>query len=128
SWAPELSNAAYRKIGPLYWRVATVDEGNNVGAFTTARISAGRTMTVRLRGSLRRNATSRITVFVRGANRRALRGATVSVRGAGVRAHSKRTSRRGTATFRLRPTAKGSVTFTVRRSSYGDETKTLRVR
>ena len=128
TWAPDLTNPAYHKKGPLYWRVATVDEGNNVGAWADKTISAGKKMTVTVRGSLRRNATRRITVIVRGSNRKALSLATVRVSGAGVRTQSKRTSKRGTVTFRLRPTKKGTVRFSVSRSTYATKAATKRVK
>jgi len=118
SWAPDLTKVAYRKSGPLYWRVATVDEGNNVGAWASKTISRGKTMTILLRGSLRRGATARVTVIVRGSNRKALPLATARVSGAGVRAQSRRTSKRGSVTFILRPTKKGSVKFSVSRAGY----------
>jgi hypothetical protein len=127
SWAPELGKPAYRTSGPLYWRLATVDEGNNVGAFVTNRISVGKSMTVRFRGRLRRNATSRLTITVRGSGR-ALPGASVKVRGAGVRATTRRTNRRGTASLRLRPRARGRVTIQVARAGYADKIVSVRVR
>ena len=128
TWAPDLTNPAYRKKGPLYWRVATVDEGNNVGAWASKTISAGKKMTVTLRGSLRRNATRRVTVIVRGSNRKALSLATVRVSGAGVRSQRKRTNKRGSATFSLRPTKKGTVRFSVSRSGYAGKAATKRIR
>ena len=61
SWAPALTSPVYREGGPLYWRVATVDEGNNVGAYVGGRV--GRQAAVgRVSGRLRRNATSGLTV------------------------------------------------------------------
>ena len=127
SWAPELVRSAYRS-GPLYWRVATVDEGNNVGAFTSKQISAGKKMTVKLLGTVRRGATTSVRVRVRGSNGKALSGARVKVGGAGVKGSTRSTSKGGTTTFRLRPTKAGSVTFRVTKSGYGDKSASKRVK
>ena len=124
SWAPALTNDEYRKPGALYWRVATVDDGGNVGAFTSSAVGV-RKLTVRTRGSLRRNRTSRITVTVRGAGK-ALRSASVRASGAGVRTTTKRTGKRGTTSLRLRPRRTGFVNISVSRPGY--VTKTVRVR
>lgn len=128
SWAPEFAKAAYRKTGPLYWRVATVDEGNNVGAYALQTISRGKPMRVTARGSLKRNATRRVTLVVRGSTGKALAAATVRASGAGVRAQSKRTNKRGRVTFSLRPTKAGTVKFSVSRSGYAGKSVSKRVR
>ncbi len=127
SFAPELIKPGYRNNGPLYWRVATVDDGNNVGAFTTSMISAGKSMKVKLIGKLRRSKTSRIKVVVRGSNGKALSTAKVTVKGPGMPSKSKRTGKKGTTTFSVRPKSRGAVTFTVSRSGYRDKVATLRV-
>lgn len=126
SWAPELSQIGYRGAGKLYWRVATIDEGNNVGAWAT-NVPKPKPLTVRVSGRLQRFATSRVTVSVRAAGK-AIAGAAVRVSGAGVRASTKRTGRRGTAPFALRPRRKGTVTIRVARSGYDTKTVRLRVR
>ncbi|MBW3606964.1 MAG: hypothetical protein KY463_01190 [Actinobacteria bacterium] len=128
NWAPDLTKPAYRTTGPLYWRVASVDADNNVGAFTTKQISKGKAMSVLLRGTLRRGSTRSVRAIVRGSNRKALSGAKVKVGGAGVRSPTKTTNKRGITTFRLRPTKSGMVTFTVTRAGYANTTKKLRVR
>src|SRR5688500_2275114 len=107
-----------KKSGPLYWRVATVDSDNNVGGFTSRRISAGKLMTVKLFGSVRRGATTAVRVRVRSGNGKGLSGARIVVSGAGVKSASKRTAKNGTATFRVRPTRAGSVTFSVTKDGY----------
>ena len=125
SWAPELANKAYAGKGALYWRVAAVDGGGNVGSFESGPVRVGRPLTVRVRGTLRRNRTSRLAVVVRGAGK-ALRLASVRASGAGVRAQTKRTGKRGSTSLRLRPKRKGFVTIRVSRSGYA--TKSVRVR
>ena len=128
SWAPDLQKPAYRKSGPLYWRVASVDSDNNVGAYTSKRISAGKPMSVKLFGTVRRSATSTVRVRVRNGAGKALSGAKVRVAGAGARAQTKTTSRSGTVTLRVRPTRAGKVTFTVTKSGYAEKAPTLAVR
>ena len=121
SWAPHLDKAGYTKPGPLYWRVATVDADNNVGGFDTKRISAGKSMTLKLFGTVRRGAMTSVRVRVRGSNGKALSGARVRVSGAGAKTSTKSTSKSGSTTFRIRPTRSGSVTFTVTKSGYADK-------
>jgi hypothetical protein len=126
SWAPKLTSPAFRGTGPLYWRVATVDEGSNTGAFVSAAIRKGKALSVRVRGSLRRNSSSRLTIIVRGSGK-ALRGASIRVSGAGVKTTTRRTGKSGKASIRLRPTKRGSVTVVVKRSGYADKIVTVRV-
>ncbi len=47
-----MASPIYRGSDPLYWRVATVDDGNNIGAFVGGRARAGKQLTVRVRGGL----------------------------------------------------------------------------
>ena len=126
SWAPAMMSPAYAK-GPLYWRIATVDEGLNAGSFVSGAIRTGKPLTVLVRGSLRRNRTSRITVIVRDRGK-LLRAAIVRVSGAGVRTQSKQTGRRGTTSLRLRPRKRGQVTIRVIRGGFATKTVKLRVR
>lgn len=127
SWAPAMLGADFKSGRPLYWRVATVDEGGNVGAYADGRVGGGKRLSVLVRGLLRRNATTRLTVTVRGAGR-ALRRATVRASGAGVRASARRTDGRGRATLRLRPRTRGYVTIRVARSGYAARSVRVRVR
>ena len=39
SYAPRMTGPAYSDGGALYWRVAAIDEGNNLGAWTTRSLS-----------------------------------------------------------------------------------------
>jgi hypothetical protein len=126
SYAPRLDKPAYTSGKPVYWRVATIDEGGNVGGFATGVFHAGRTMQVRTAGTLRRGRTSRVTVSARHKGK-AISGATVTLTGAGVRA-SKKTGRTGKAAFRVTPRAGGNVRVQVTRSGYAASTRTLKVR
>ena len=126
SWAPSMSSPAYRS-GPLYWRVATVDEGNNAGAFVAGTVRSGKPLSVIVKGSLRRNRTATLRVTVRGLGK-ALRAASVRASGAGVRTITRRTGKRGTTTLRLRPRRSGYLTIRVSRSGYNTRSVRIRVR
>jgi len=115
-------------VGPTYWRVAAVDEGNNVGAWSSGQVKSLRRMVVRVRGTLRRGRSGVVRISVKDAGGRALRGARITPRGAGVSSRSKRTGRRGTITLRLRPRAKGIVRFRVDKRGFRPGSATLRVR
>jgi hypothetical protein len=110
AYAPTLNSMGFQNGGPIYWRVAAVDEGNNVGAWASGRVGLLRKMVVSANGSLRRLRRGVLVVRVVNAKGRAVRGARVTVRGAGIRARSRRTTRRGLARFRVRPRARGNVT------------------
>jgi hypothetical protein len=126
SWAPDLTNPQYRRRGALYWRVATVDEGGNAGAYATGAVGVKK-LAVVVRGTLKRGLSRRLAVSVRSGGR-ALRGATVRVSGAGLRASTRRTSGRGTATFVLRPGRRGTVSLAVSRSGYATTRVRVKVR
>ena len=116
SWAPDMTNPEYLKPGPLYWRVATVDEGNNVGAYASGAVGVKK-LTVVVRGRLKSGVSRRLTISVRSRGR-AVRAATVRVSGAGVRAQQRPTGTRGSAAFVLRPSRRGSVVVSVSRPGY----------
>ncbi|MDQ3722569.1 MAG: hypothetical protein M3376_05760 [Actinomycetota bacterium] len=126
SWAPDMTSPLYAKGGPLYWRVASVDSGGNVGAYAR-RDPVVKKLTVRATGKLRRGATGRASVSVRSGGK-ALSGVTVRVSGAGLRAQTRRTSKRGTVSFRLRPKKRGKVSISVSRAGYASKRVTMRVR
>jgi protein-S-isoprenylcysteine O-methyltransferase Ste14 len=127
--ASQLRHSAYAGDDPLYWRVAAVDEGRNVGDWSpTQRIGVVRRMRVTARGTPKRMRTRPIVVTVRSGGNRPLTKVTVRVSGAGVRTMVRRTNRRGVVTFRIRPRLRGSVVFRATKSGYGSATLRLRVR
>jgi protein-S-isoprenylcysteine O-methyltransferase Ste14 len=129
SYAPLLTHPAYAGDDPLYWRVAAVDEGNNVGDWSpTQRIGVVRRMAMRAVGRLKRRQTRRIVITVRSGGNRPLAAATVRVSGAGAKRMARRTNRRGTATFPVRPRVRGWVVFRATKSGYQAATLKLRVR
>jgi hypothetical protein len=127
SYAPRLNSPGYSDGGALYWRVAAVDEGRNAGAWTTRSMSLLRRLAVSLRGSLKKGRKSVVTVVAENAGRSPVKGATVRIRGAGIKAR-KRTGRKGTARFVLRPRSRGELVISVTRSGYQSGRATTRVR
>jgi hypothetical protein len=107
-FAPTMTSSGFQNGGPVYWRVAAVDEGGNVGGWASGRVGLLRKMVVRANGILRRGSPSVLEVRVLNARNRPVRRARVTLRGVGVRAR-KRTSKKGIARFRVRPRARGNV-------------------
>jgi hypothetical protein len=107
-YAPAMSASGFQNGGPIYWRVAAVDEGGNVGGWASGKVGLLRKMVVRTSGVLRRGSRSVLEVQVRNAKGRVVRGARVTLRGVGVRGR-KRTTRRGIARFRVKPRVRGSL-------------------
>jgi len=118
SWAPDLTRTGYRRGGRIYWRVALVDSGRNVGAYASGSFTLPRTPGISSSGSLRRGHRGTFTVRVKTAAGRALRKAKVTVSGAGVTRVTRRTGKKGTATFRVRPRRKGSIAVRVQARGY----------
>ena len=125
--APTLTSSAFVDGGTLYWRVAAVDEGNNVGGFATGEFKTPKRMVVRVSGGVNRSAKSKVIVTATDARGRAVKRAKVKISGA-AHAKSKRTGKKGTAKFWLRARRKGTVTFRVARSGYRPGVATLTVR
>jgi protein-S-isoprenylcysteine O-methyltransferase Ste14 len=129
NYAPLLTHAAYSGDLPLYWRVAAVDEGRNVGDWSpTQRIGVVKTMRLRASGTLKRGKQRVIVISVASSASRPISGATVRVSGAGARRLAGRTTRRGTVTFRVRATRRGTVVFRATKSGYQSATLSMRVR
>jgi len=112
AYAPTLTSSGFENGGPVYWRVAAVDEGGNIGGWATGRVGLLRRMSVRASGGLRRGRRGVVEVQVTTAKGRAIRNARVTLRGVGVRAR-RHTSRRGIARFRVTPRARGNVVVRV---------------
>ena len=127
SFAPDLARRAYQDGGKLYWRVASVDDGNNTGAWTSGHFTFPKGITVSLRGGLRRGQPGVVTVTLRDSKGHAVRGAKVRVTGKGLKSVSRRSGKTGTAAFRLRSKRRGTITFRVSRKGYRDATETMQV-
>jgi hypothetical protein len=129
SWAPLMISHAFSDGGTLYWRVAAVDAGGNVGAFKTGSFVLPKGMRISISGSLRRGRTSAVKITVTGGRSHApIRGARVTITGAGIRTLRAITNRGGRATRLLTPRRRGTLTVTVRRKGFADATKTAKVR
>src|SRR4051812_27950646 len=78
NWAPKMLNSAFHSGQPLYWRVAVVDEGNNVGGFAMAPLRAAKPLVAKARGRLRHGKRGTVEVAVTSRGRRTS-GALVSL-------------------------------------------------
>ncbi|MDQ3856856.1 MAG: carboxypeptidase-like regulatory domain-containing protein [Actinomycetota bacterium] len=139
NFAPRLTAPRYQNGGTFYWRVAKVDERNNVGDFTAAQTFAlaarspdAETTTERLvlraRGRIVLRRRVRLVATVRTAAGQPVQGARVRVSGAGIRVRPKLTTAAGRAVFRVRATRRGRVTVTAAKAGYTRATVRLRVR
>ena len=131
SYAPLLMHTAYkaRARTPLFWRVAGVDEGNNVGDFIPAqRIGAAKRMRLVASGRAVRGRSTIVSITVRDQSGPALSGATVRVSGGGVKPRAARTKKAGKVRFSIRPTRRGKITFRATKAGYTPAVITTRVR
>jgi hypothetical protein len=129
SYAPLLLHPAYIARKALWWRVAGVDEGNNVGDYTPAQqIGAARRMRLAVRGRAARNRSTAVYATVRDQSGAPLKGATVRVSGAGMRPRAARTGASGRVRLRIRPTRRGKVTYRATKAGYSPAVLTVRVR
>jgi hypothetical protein len=129
SYAPKLTDVAYLSGNQLYWRVAGIDNDDNLGDFAPAQpLSLLPRMKMTVKGRLRRRRRSTVSVTVLSASGSYMQGVKVKVIGAGVKAQTHRTSMWGVARFRLRPSKRGRVLFTAKKSGFQSAGMTLRVR
>jgi hypothetical protein len=128
SWAPKMLTRAYQGGQDLYWRVAVMDEGGNLGGWATRPLRKAPAAKMTVAGRLRANRSGVVRVTVTGRNRRRLAGAIVRVQGAGVIARPRRTNRRGVVRLRLTPRTRGSVQFSAEKVGYSPARKNVRVR
>jgi hypothetical protein len=128
SWAPKMLGSAFAGSGDLYWRVAVMDEGNNLGGWATRPLRTLPPARMRVRGTLRVGRTGAVRVTVTGRGGRALKGAVVRVHGAGIVTRSRRTDARGTVRLRLEPHTAGTAQFSADKTGYAPARATLRVR
>ena len=126
-YAPLLALKGYTDGGTLYWRVAGLDEGKNLGGWTTRQLSLLKLMNVRASGSVRKGKRGVITVTVTDAKRRPVRKAKVRISGV-ARARAKRTGRKGTVKFKIRPRRKGNLVVGARKGGYQPGRAAVQVR
>jgi hypothetical protein len=111
NYAPRMVNPVFRSNAPLYWRVATIDEGNNLGGWATTSLRKPKTLRILLSGPARMGHRGPVRVTVTDSRGRRLSRIRITVKGAGVKAKPRRTNRRGQTVFRIRPRTKGSLRF-----------------
>jgi protein-S-isoprenylcysteine O-methyltransferase Ste14 len=127
AYAPKFTAPASRAGIKLYWRVAVLDEGNNVGGYAASPLVTPRPVRVRVSGRLRTGRRGRVRVTVTSRGRR-VSSALVRVTAPAVRVPARRTNRRGVATFRIRPVVRGKVGFQVEKRGYAFGNATVTVR
>jgi hypothetical protein len=131
SYAPTLKYFGQFSLnaGALYWRVAAVDEGNNLGDYSAPQlISRVRRMEVGTTGALKRGTRRWLTVNVKDFETSGgVGGALLRLRGAGV-VRKARTATYGSARLRLRPTRRGYLVISASRRGYTPASITLRIR
>jgi hypothetical protein len=128
NYAPKLRNHGYENGGSLYWRVAAMDEGRNLGAWTTRALTSLRAMSVRVRGFARRKKQGLVTVTVVDAKRHPLRRARVRVSGAGVVMRPKSTGKKGVVRFKVKPRKKGRLVFRAVKGGFRPAQAAVKVR
>jgi hypothetical protein len=128
SYAPTLSASRYRTGGRIYWRIASLDKGNNQGAFANGTFVLARSFVVRAFGLLRRGKPSRLVVTLSGQSSKAFKGTRITISGVGVKRRTKPVSRRGRVTFVIRPKRRGALTILVHKRGYTDVFRTVTVR
>jgi hypothetical protein len=121
SFAPLLKyrGAPTLNTGRLYWRVAAIDEGDNVGDFTQPQlITRMRRMEVSLTGSLKHRKRSKITVMVSDFETYGgVPGAKLRLSGAGI-VRRTRTDAHGTVRLTLRPKRRGTLVISATKRGY----------
>lgn len=126
SYAP-LLDRGYEDGGKLYWRVAILDDGNNLGAFARGDLRLPpklKLKTGKVR-RLKRGVRGSILITVTDPRGTKIRNATVKFSGAGIKG-TRKTGKKGTATLRIRAKKAGTVKITASRTGYVTGTLNLR--
>ncbi len=121
TYAPTLTQPAFLAANPLsfYWRVAGVDEGNNVGDYTPVQqIGTAKRMRLSARGKPVRGRSTAVSLTVTGPSGAPVKGALVRVSGAGARRLAARTNRAGRVRFMIRPKQRGTITYRATKAGY----------
>jgi hypothetical protein len=121
--APRIMNIltqpnAYTNGGTLYWHVAALDAGDNVGAYIVASTSS----------YVAHGMTTTITITTKDSKGHAIAGATVKISGGGITAVSKKSTSAGKVTFKVHPKKSGGkLTITATKTSLQSGSMTLPV-
>jgi hypothetical protein len=117
--APRIMNVvvtpnAYTNGGTLYWHVAAIDDGSNLGAFSPTKTFKlpVKIVVASTTSYLAHGTTTTITVTTKDAKGHAVGGVTVKVSGGGMTALSKKSSSTGKVSFKVHPKKKGKLTIT----------------
>ena len=127
AWAPDLSLPDYRRGGKLHWRVAAVDEGNNLGAFSSSTVKVGRRLVVTASGLVRRRQSSQVAIRVADAANGDVKGARITLAGAGVRL-ARKAAGTGSLVLIIKPRRRGTIVVKATRKGYRAGSTRLRVR
>lgn len=127
SYAPLLDSRGYEDGGKLFWRVAIVDDGGNVGAFARGdlRLPPKLKLKTGMR-SLRRGSRATIAITVTDPRGTKIRNATVRYSGAGLKSGRRKTGKKGTVKLRIRAKRRGTIKITASRTGYVTGTLSLR--
>ncbi|HEY7018857.1 MAG TPA: hypothetical protein VH297_10365 [Gaiellaceae bacterium] len=129
SYAPTLTQYGYNSASILYWRVAGVDEDGNQGDWTQVQqIRTQPRMRILVSGLARHKKMGTVRVTVMTAQGKKLSGARVRVTGPGVKSKPKKSNKRGTVSFKVKPKKKGKLLVTVTRAGYQPAYGSLKVR
>ena len=136
SYAPPLILGAYVTGGTFWWKVAAVDEDQNLGDYTRpqsfsvkggAVVRTTQRLTLSATGRLRVKRLRRLVVTVK-AGGRPIPGVRVRAYGVRLVTRWRATNTRGQVVFRLRPKAKGFLFLQAQKPGYLMGTSRLRVR
>ena len=127
SWAPLMLRPDYRKPGIFYWRVTSIDEGNNLGGWRQGTVALGKALQIKVSGQARAGARSSLDVTVVDHRNRKVRGAKVRISGLGAKDRA-RTDGRGRATLSFRAKQRGTITLIARKKGYARAEFSVQVR
>ncbi len=133
--APRIMNLftqpnAYTNGGTLYWHVAALDAGDNVGAYSatqTFKLPA-KIIVASPSSYVAHGMTTTITITTKDSKNHAIAGATVKISGGGITAVSKKSTSAGKVTFKVHPKKSGGkLTITATKTGLQNGTLTLPV-
>jgi hypothetical protein len=124
-WAPQLRNSPG---GRLFWRVAPIDSAGNKGAYATGSFVLPKGMRITAFGLLRKGKSARVSISAANMNRKAIKGARVTVTGAGIPTKRATTNRKGQVNVTIRPRKRGTITVVVHKKGFADGSSTVKVK
>jgi hypothetical protein len=124
-WAPVLRRSPG---GRLYWRVAPIDDRGSTGAYATGSFVLPKAMRISAFGLLRKGRSAEVSIRVRDAKGRGVKGAKLTITGSGIATRRKKTNGAGEARVTVRPRRIGLITVIGRRKGFADGSATVKVR